>query len=240
MLNKTILLVDGDLGVRNLVSDLFVREGYSVLTSDDGKGVEDIVSTQNVGLVIMDINLSDANGLLLAKDIKQSNPNIAIIFLTSSSKEVDKILALEYGADHFMTKPFSVRELTIRVRNLFSRINCKSQESLVGNHQFLDSYSFNNWTLDVNSRSLIAPDSNSYRLAKSEFRALVFLIKNQGKIMTRSDLLHQMTGRVLKEKDRTVDVTIRRIRKHFESHTGTPEIIATIHGEGYRFCGDLV
>ncbi len=92
---------------------------------------------------------------------------------------------------------------------------------------------------DINSRSLIGPDGEQYKLPRSEFRAMLHFCENPGKIQSRAELLKKMTGRELKPHDRTVDVTIRRIRKHFESTPDTPEIIATIHGEGYRFCGDL-
>lgn len=239
MLNKKILLVEDDSSIREAVSDLFVREGYSVLEAGDGDEMYNVLSSNKVDLIIMDINLPGKNGLLLTRDLKDSHPDIAVMFLTASSKEIDKILALEYGADHFMTKPFSPRELTIRVRNLFKRINSTVSSPYPADANSIDSYSFHNWTLDVNSRSLISPEGSAFRLAKSEFRAIVYLIENKGKILSRASLLLRMTGRDLKEKDRTVDVTIRRIRKHFETHSGTPEIIATIHGEGYRFCGSL-
>lgn len=86
---------------------------------------------------------------------------------------------------------------------------------------------------------MIGPDGEQYKLPRSEFRAMLHFCENPGKIQSRAELLKKMTGRELKPHDRTVDVTIRRIRKHFESTPDTPEIIATIHGEGYRFCGDL-
>jgi two-component system aerobic respiration control protein ArcA len=101
----------------------------------------------------------------------------------------------------------------------------------------VEKYKFNGWVLDINSRSLVNPYGECYKLPLSEFRALLHFCKNPGKVQTRADLLKKMTGRELKPHDRTVDVTIRRICKYFELVSGTPEIIATIHGEGYRFCG---
>ncbi|MVD10862.1 response regulator [Vibrio cholerae] len=129
------------------------------------------------------------------------------------------------------------RELTIRARNLLSR--SMHAGTTQEEKRSVEKYVFNGWELDINSRSLVSPDGDSYKLPRSEFRALLHFCENPGKIQTRADLLKKMTGRELKPHDRTVDVTIRRIRKHFESVSGTPEIIATIHGEGYRFCGDL-
>lgn len=105
--------------------------------------------------------------------------------------------------------------------------------------RMVERYEFNGWSLEINSRSLVSPSGDQFKLPRSEFRALLHFCENPGKIQTRAELLKKMTGRELKPHDRTVDVTIRRIRKHFESVADTPEIIATIHGEGYRFCGDL-
>jgi two-component system aerobic respiration control protein ArcA len=195
-----------------------------------------ILSDKSVNLVIMDINLPGKNGLLLARELREQ-ADVALMFLTGRDNEVDKILGLEIGADDYITKPFNPRELTIRARNLLSRSmssNTTSEEKRSVEH-----YVFNGWELDINSRSLNNPDGESYKLPRSEFRALLHFCENPGKIQTRADLLKKMTGRELKPHDRTVDVTIRRIRKHFESIPGTPEIIATIHGEGYRFCGNI-
>jgi Response regulators consisting of a CheY-like receiver domain and a winged-helix DNA-binding domain len=128
--------------------------------------------------------------------------------------------------------------LTIRARNLLGRTRRGDpvEEPIAGN---VSAYRFNGWTLDINSRSLINPSAVAYRLPRSEFRALLHFCENPGQIQTRADLLLKMTGRELKPHDRTVDVTIRRIRKHFEDYPDTPELITTIHGEGYRFCADL-
>jgi two-component system aerobic respiration control protein ArcA len=103
----------------------------------------------------------------------------------------------------------------------------------------VEAYRFNGWTLDINSRALVSPSGEVFKLPRSEFRAMVHFCEHPGQIQSRAELLKKMTGRELKPHDRTVDVTIRRIRKHFESVPDTPEIIATIHGEGYRFCGEL-
>ncbi len=144
---------------------------------------------------------------------------------------------LEIGADDYITKPFNPRELTIRARNLLTR--AMNQGLPTEDKRLVERYEFNGWSLEINSRSLVSPSGDQFKLPRSEFRALLHFCENPGKIQTRAELLKKMTGRELKPHDRTVDVTIRRIRKHFESVADTPEIIATIHGEGYRFCGDL-
>lgn len=235
MSTPQILIVEDEVITRNTLKSIFEAEGYDVLEASDGNQMHRVLATHKIDLVIMDINLPGKNGLMLARELRE-NTNTALMFLTGRDNEVDKILGLEIGADDYITKPFNPRELTIRARNLLQRTMQEIQKT---NTSQVDQYRFNGWTLDLNSRSLINPEGEEYKLPRSEFRAMLHFCENPGKIQTREELLRKMTGRELKPQDRTVDVTIRRIRKHFEDHTDTPEIIMTIHGEGYRFCGDI-
>ncbi|EKO3744020.1 two-component system response regulator ArcA [Vibrio metschnikovii] len=236
MQTPQILIVEDEQVTRNTLKSIFEAEGYAVFEASNGEEMHQILSDNPINLVIMDINLPGKNGLLLARELREQ-ADVALMFLTGRDNEVDKILGLEIGADDYITKPFNPRELTIRARNLLSR----SMNANVAHEEkrSVEKYQFNGWVLDINSRSLISPHGEGYKLPRSEFRALLHFCENPGKIQTRADLLKKMTGRELKPHDRTVDVTIRRIRKHFESISGTPEIIATIHSEGYRFCGDI-
>ena len=231
-----LLIVEDELVTRNSLKSIFEAEGYDVLEAVNGDEMHTALSDNVVDLVIMDINLPGKNGLLLARELREKGET-ALMFLTGRDNEVDKILGLEIGADDYITKPFNPRELTIRARNLLSR-TMRTDEGDSDGLQ-VESYRFNGWSLNINSRSLVNPAGEAYRLPRSEFRALLHFCEHPGQIQTRADLLLKMTGRELKPHDRTVDVTIRRIRKHFESFPDTPEIIATIHGEGYRFCGTL-
>ena len=236
MNTTNILIVEDELVTRNTLKSIFEAEGYKVLEATDGDEMYQILRSHTVNLVIMDINLPGKNGLLLARELRDQH-NIALMFLTGRDNEVDKILGLEIGADDYITKPFNPRELTIRARNLLSR--SQSAVTVEEQSQQVEQYEFNGWQLQINSRSLVSPAGVVFKLPRSEFRAMLHFVDHPGQIQTRADLLKKMTGRELKPHDRTVDVTIRRIRKHFESHGDTPEIIATIHGEGYRFCGDI-
>ncbi len=236
MQNPKILVVEDEAVTRNTLKTIFEAEGYQVFEATDGNQMFDLLSNQEIHLIIMDINLPGKNGLMLARELRETT-EIALIFLTGRDNEIDKILGLEIGADDYITKPFNPRELTIRARNLLNRT--MNEEKLAKTNESVEQYRFNGWTLDVNSRSLITPEGEVNKLPRSEFRALQHFCENVGKIQTREELLMKMTGREFKPHDRTVDVTIRRIRKHFEDHPNTPEIIVTIHGEGYRFCGEL-
>jgi two-component system aerobic respiration control protein ArcA len=233
MNTPNVLIVEDEVVTRTTLKSLFEAEGYNVFEAQDGDQMHEHFSNQTINLVIMDINLPGKNGLILAREVRDRK-NIGLIFLTGRDNEVDRILGLEIGADDYVTKPFNPRELTIRARNLMSRTSNVNEDSDLPSR-----VSFNGWTLDGDSRSLISPSSDEFRLPRSEFRALHLFLRHPGKILTREQLIKEMTGRELRPNDRTVDVTIRRIRKHFESVTNDEDLIVTIHGEGYRFCGTV-
>ncbi|WP_111979862.1 two-component system response regulator ArcA [Algibacillus agarilyticus] len=235
MQTQKILIVEDEAVTRSTLESLFEAEGYQVFCAENGDEMHQLLTNEPINLVIMDINLPGKNGLMLARELRDKN-NIGLIFLTGRDNDVDRILGLEIGADDYLVKPFNPRELTIRARNILAR---SGEPAKTDNQESVSEYRFNLWTLDCDSRSLISPSQESIRLPKSEFRALKLLLDNPGKILTRDQLIKEMTGRELKENDRTVDVTIRRLRKHFEDVPETPEIISTIHGEGYRFSGQL-
>jgi two-component system aerobic respiration control protein ArcA len=227
-----ILVVEDEDVTRFNLRNLFEAEGYVVFEAVDGNSMAEQLRLHTINLVIMDINLPGKNGLLLARELT-ANKDMGLIFLTGRDSDIDKVLGLEIGADDYLTKPFNPRELTIRARNILSRIGQTSTEleqSIV---------SFNHWTLDGNSRQMTSPEGEVIAIPRGEYRALSLLIKNSGKLISRQELIKEMTGRDLRSNDRTVDVTIRRLRKHFELNQNTPELINTIHGEGYRFVGTL-
>lgn len=231
-----LLIVDDELVARNTLKTIFQAEGYIVYEANDGNEMQQILVEQTIHMVIMEINLPGKNGLLLARGLRERT-NIPLIFLTARTNEIDKILGLEVGADDYMIKPFNPRELTIRTRNLLLRT--MRQEVVNEKPQVPGRYRFSGWTLDINGRSLINHIGEAFKLPRGEFRAMLLFCENPGKIHSRADLLKKMTNRELKTHDRTVDVTIRRIRKHFESVSDSTEIITTIHGEGYRFCSPV-
>lgn len=231
--NYQILIVEDEDVTRFNLRNLFEAEGYKVVEATDGETMATMLNQHEINLVIMDINLPGKNGLLLGRELAR-NKNLGLIFLTGRDSDIDKILGLEIGADDYLTKPFNPRELTIRARNILSRIGNNTD---VENESVQAVISFNGWTLNGNSREMTSPDGKTISIPRGEYRALRLLIKNEGNIVSRQALIKEMTGRELRTNDRTVDVTIRRLRKHFESNVNTPELINTIHGEGYRFIG---
>lgn len=232
--NYQVLIVEDEDVTRFSLRNLFEAEGYQVFEAVDGETMSLMLMQHSINLVIMDINLPGKNGLSLGRELA-NNKNLGLIFLTGRDSDIDKILGLEIGADDYLTKPFNPRELTIRARNILSRIGQTPSED--GTKDTI--IKFNQWTLDSNSREMISPTKKVLAIPRGEYRALRLLIKNSGQIVTRQELIKEMTGRDLRSNDRTVDVTIRRLRKHFESSPETPELINTIHGEGYRFVGTV-
>jgi two-component system aerobic respiration control protein ArcA len=227
-----ILIVEDEDVTRFNLRNLFEAEGYLVSEAIDGPSMDSALQKNAINLIIMDINLPGKNGLLLARELT-NNSELGLIFLTGRDSDIDKILGLEIGADDYLTKPFNPRELTIRARNILNRITqtkSDTEKSII---------TFNQWSLDGNSRKMTAPDGQILSIPRGEYRALRLLIENAGQIVTRQQLIKEMTGRDLRSNDRTVDVTIRRLRKHFESIADAPELINTIHGEGYRFIGEV-
>lgn len=230
MQNAHILIVEDEDVTRFSLRSLFEAEGYQVSEATDGESMDRQLRENVINLIIMDINLPGKNGLLLARELTK-NSDLGLIFLTGRDSDIDKILGLEIGADDYLTKPFNPRELTIRARNLLSRLGpnkTETDDAIIR---------FNNWTLDSNSRKMTSPEGNVVSIPRGEYRALKLLIDNSGHIVTRQQLIKEMTGRDLRANDRTVDVTIRRLRKHFELSSDGAELINTIHGEGYRFIG---
>ncbi|MDO6486790.1 two-component system response regulator ArcA [Colwellia sp. 6_MG-2023] len=234
MENYQILIVEDEDVTRFNLRNLFEAEGYNVFEAYNEETMTTMLEQQDINLVIMDINLPGKNGLLLGRNLA-SNKNLGLIFLTGRDSDIDKILGLEIGADDYLTKPFNPRELTIRARNILNRIgNSKNDIEL---EQPI--VTFNEWKLNGHSREMTSPTGEVIPIPRGEYRALRLLIKNEGNIVSRQELIKEMTGRDLRDNDRTVDVTIRRLRKHFESNDNTPELINTIHGEGYRFVGKV-
>ena len=174
MQTPNVLIVEDEVVTRTTLKSLFEAEGYNVFEAENGDMMHDFFENHTINLVIMDINLPGKNGLILAREVRDRK-NVGLIFLTGRDNDVDRILGLEIGADDYLTKPFNPRELTIRARNLLSRTTSSSEDDDLPSR-----VSFNGWTLDGDSRSLIAPSGNEFRLPRSEFRALHLFLSNPG------------------------------------------------------------
>jgi two-component system, OmpR family, alkaline phosphatase synthesis response regulator PhoP len=225
-----ILIVDDEQDIAALVSYNLEREGYTTVKAFDGGSVPRIIQKQKPDLIILDLMLPGMNGLDICKAIR-ANPETAhlpIIMLTARVEETDKILGLELGADDYMTKPFSVKELIARVRTLLRRVRHIQKPSAKETFEFSG--------LAINYASCVVNVAGRpVTLSPTEFKLLSFLSQNPGRVYSRNQILEHVWGDDTFITDRTVDVHIRRLRSQIEKDLENPRYIFTVRGFGYKF-----
>ncbi len=230
-LTSTVLVVDDEAVIRARLKGYFEKEGYRVIEAEDGEQMWHQFDKQHIDLVMLDINLPGVDGLSLARELR-SRSDVGIILVTGRDEAIDKIIGLEMGADDYVTKPFELRELLVRVKNLLWRISLvkKAEKAIVEQMDEKDDViKFEGYILELNSRKLIHNDEH-IKLTKAEFELLAAFALHPQQVLTRERLMQQTSHRNQDVNDRTIDVIIRRLRNKL-----TPELFATIHGEGYLF-----
>ncbi|WAG10246.1 two-component system response regulator TorR [Aeromonas dhakensis] len=231
-----ILVVEDDAVTREKLTGYFEREGYRVTAVENGQEMRAVLTEQEVALVMLDINLPGEDGLLLTRELR-ARSTVGIILVTGRSDAVDRIVGLEMGADDYVTKPFELRELLVRVKNLLWRISlaaAQPSEPAVAD----DAVRFGPWRFDIPRRQL-SRDGVPVRLTKAEYEVLVAFIANAGRVLSRERILALTSHRGDGPSDRTIDVLIRRLRGKMELDPRDPQLFVTVHGEGYLFAGEL-
>ena len=229
MSKEKILIVDDEEHIVELLKFNLQSAGYEVMEANNGIDALKIANENKPSLMLLDLMLPGMDGFDVCKEIKRNNEmkNTSIIMLTAKGEELDKILGLELGADDYITKPFSVRELLARVKAVLRRTNTFSES---------DSEIYKSKSLTVNfERHEVVVNNNKVDLSLKEFELLQILIKNKGKIFKREVLLDKIWGYEYIGETRTVDVHIRYLRKKIEEDDKNPRFIETIRGVGYRF-----
>lgn len=228
MANEKILVVDDEENIAELISYNLTSNGYKVITANNGNDAVKLAVEEKPNLILLDLMIPGKDGYDVCKDVRSNSEirNTPIIMLTAKSEELDKILGLELGADDYITKPFSVRELLARVKAVLRRFSISEPESNV--------LVFGNLTADFDKREILVNDKK-LDLTLKEFELLEILIRNKGKILTRDTLLDKIWGYEYIGETRTVDVHIRYLRKKIELDDKNPKLIETIRGVGYRF-----
>ena len=232
MAEKKILIVDDEDHIRELLKFNLEKNGYIVYMANDGLNGLKLAREKQVDLILLDLMLPGMDGFEVCKEIRSDNiiSNVPIIMLTAKSEEIDKILGLELGADDYITKPFSIRELSARIKALLRRSNVKYDNEILR---------FGNITLNLQTREVLK-HGKKLDFTLKEFEVLKLLIQNKGKILTREILLDKIWGYEYVGETRTVDVHIRHIRKKIEEDDKKPIYIQTIRGVGYKFIGDVL
>ncbi|WP_265435519.1 two-component system response regulator TorR [Aeromonas media] len=231
-----ILVVEDDAVTREKLTGYFEREGYRVTAVENGQEMRAVLAEQTVDLVMLDINLPGEDGLLLTRELR-ARSTVGIILVTGRSDAVDRIVGLEMGADDYVTKPFELRELLVRVKNLLWRISLAAaspSEPVVAD----DAVRFGPWRFDIPRRQL-SKDGVPVRLTKAEYEVLVAFVAHPGRVLSRERILTLISHRGDGPSDRTIDVLIRRLRGKMELDPRDPQLFVTVHGEGYLFAGEL-
>lgn len=229
MSEKSILVVEDDSSILQGIRSNLSFEGFGVLTARDGEKAWEIFQKKSPDLVILDIMLPKINGYELCKMIKRTNEHQAVLFLSAKGEEVDRIMGLDLGADDYIVKPFSVRELVARVRAILRR-------SSVGESE-ISNYEFDDIKIDFVGR-VVLKGGESLELTTLEFDLLSYLIHNAGRALPRDELLNKVWGYDYFGTARTIDNFITKLRSKLEIDPQNPSRIVSLRGLGYKFVTD--
>lgn len=227
-LSEKILVVDDERPIADILKFNLEREGYRVITAGNGNEALQLVGQEQPDLVILDIMLPETDGFTVCRRIRR-NSGVPIIMLTAKEEEVDKVLGLELGADDYVTKPFSPRELVARVKALFRRIH-----GVIDGNESPSRLVCEDLVVDLDSYE-VRKGPRSIELTLREFELLKFLAVNAGQVFSRESLLERVWGYEFYGDIRTVDVTVRRLREKIEDQPSDPRLLLTRRGVGYFF-----
>ncbi len=227
---ERILVVDDEKDLVDLISYNLEKDGFTVVKAYDGEEALRLVRTRKPHLVILDLMLPGIQGMEVCKRIRNDPEHTAlpIIMLTAKGEEIDKVLGLEVGADDYITKPFSVRELLARVHTVLRRSTMQKGIEKKGIFDYKD--------LHIDYRShLVTVKNKKIDLSPTEFKLLKFLALSPGRVYTRDQLLDHVWGDETFVEPRTVDVHVKRLRAQIEENMARPQYVLTVRGFGYKF-----
>lgn len=231
-MEEKILVIDDEQGLLEVVSAYLNKEGYNVFTVDNGSEALHMYDELNPDFVILDLMLPDVSGENICKIIRDKS-DVPILMLTAKSMEEDKINGLSLGADDYLTKPFSPRELVMRVKAILRRTSRNS--SNINNNII----SFNNKDLLLDKDEHIVKKSGEIlNITPNEYEILLLFARNPNKVFTRAQIIDVALGYEFIGYDRTIDAHIKNLRKKIEDDIKNPEYILTVYGVGYKFKGD--
>jgi len=225
---KTILVVDDEPKIVRLARDYLEHAGFSVLSAHDGKAALAVARFDKPDLIVLDLGLPEMDGLDVTRALRK-NSNVPIIMLTARAEEADKLIGLELGADDYITKPFSPKELVARVRAVFRRIDAAGAGR--------ETIRAADLTLDV-PRLRATVGDHDVELTPTEFELLATLARQPGRIFTRGQLLDAVHGVAFESYERAIDAHIKNIRRKIEPNPRQPRYILTVYGVGYKLADE--
>ncbi|KTD39161.1 DNA-binding response regulator in two-component regulatory system with EnvZ [Legionella nautarum] len=232
MKKNHILIIDDDKEINLLISDYLSQHGYRTTSAYNGSNLAQLLRENNFDLIILDIMLPGPDGLSLCKTIRQ-NYDVPIFMLSAADSTADRVAGLELGADDYITKPFSARELLARVKAQLRRANGELQQTSQ-RLKPLKRLRFANWQLDRETHCLIDEDEIAISLSQREYDLLLIFLEHPGRILSRDQLTDLLYDRDCDPMDRTIDVLIGRLRKKIELDPRSPLLLKTIRGGGYQ------
>jgi two-component system OmpR family response regulator len=228
-----ILIVDDDAEICQLVGGFLEPHGYRVTSANDGQAMREALAKEPADLVILDLMLPGEDGLALCRDLRTQS-RVPIIFLTALNSEADRVVGLEMGADDYLAKPFSTRELLARVRAVLRRAGPTAEAAEAAPKTAKGRrLGFSGWTLDTGRRQLTAPDGVLVDLSGGEYDLLLAFLERPHVVLTRDQLLDITRGRYGGPFDRAIDMQVGRLRRKIEADSKNPALIKTVRGGGY-------
>jgi DNA-binding response OmpR family regulator len=234
--SKSILLVDDDQEIRELLQTYLSRCGFVVRTVGDGAGFRQALNDEPSDLVILDVMLPDEDGFSLCRWVRQHprQSQVPIIMLTASSDEADRVIGLELGADDYLGKPFSPRELQARIKALLRRAQFGQEQRVTG-----EVLLFDEWRLDMVSHRLFHRDGEEVILSGADFALLKLFLDNPQQILDRDTIGNATRGRELMPLERIVDMAVSRLRQRLRDTGKAPRLIRTVRGSGYLLAANV-
>jgi DNA-binding response OmpR family regulator len=223
---KKILVIEDDPAISKGLVDSLQEENFQTMDVDNGEKGYQLAKDDNYDLIILDIMLPGKNGMDVCKDLRNDGVNTPIIMLTSKKEELDKVLGLELGADDYITKPFSIRELLARIKAILRR-----ESEIVSD---IEEYSFGDVYINFKAQEA-TKNKNPIELSTMEFKLLKYLCQRENAVLQRSTLLDEVWGYENYPSTRTVDNFILTLRKKIEDEPAHPVHLLTVHGAGYKF-----
>lgn len=234
MTGQKILIIEDHTDLANILSLNLSGLDYKVTHADDGLKGLNYLENESFDLVVLDLMLPGMDGLEICRRIRSQNNYTPVLMLTSKSSEIDRVLGLEIGADDYVTKPFSVRELTARIKALFRRVDAFADSSSAKLEDVRNNIVFGNLEVDIDTHK-VSIDGRSVDLTAREFELLHHFVRRPGRVYSRAQLLDMVWGYGHEGYEHTVNSHINRLRAKIELDPTNPEYILTIWGVGYKF-----